>query len=89
MITKEKKWKLILKKKIYWYYLLAKTNFWFMQSDNWCEDQFNNYYDSDSMIKGLSIESLLWGSGDGALKVFGDNLLGPSRSQNRRWEDIQ
>ena len=33
-------------------------------------------------IKGLSIESLLWGNGDGALKVFGiegdwDNLLGP------------
>ena len=42
-------------------------------------------------IKGLSIESLLWGNGDGALKVFGDwdNLLGPSLSQNRRREDIQ
>ena len=24
------------------------------------------------IIKGLSIESLLWGNGDGALKVFGD-----------------
>ena len=47
-----------------------------------------------NLLKGLSIKSLFWGNGDGALKVFGiegigDNLLDSSLSQIRRWEDIQ
>ena len=37
-----------------------------------CELTLNFFETTNNFIKGLSIESLLWGNGDGALKVFED-----------------
>ena len=49
------------------------------------------FYYKLGMIKGLSIESYNVVIGMWLWRILGieDNLLGPSLSQNRRWEDIQ
>ena len=40
------------------------------------EPNLNNLIRLIKGLKGLSIESLLWGNGDGALKVFGNRGMG-------------